>query len=77
MYHFEQFEDVLKAETVNGPQEVDVLNWITRVALEVIGQGGLGYSFDALNLNSANSRYVKAAKMLLYAILCPSSRWTG
>ncbi|EIM87127.1 cytochrome P450 [Stereum hirsutum FP-91666 SS1] len=63
-YLFKQFEDVLKAETAKGPQEVDVLNWITRVALEVIGQGGLGYSFDALNPNSANSRYVKAAKML-------------
>ena len=32
----------------DGPTEVDVHNWMGRAALELIGQGGLGYSFDPL-----------------------------
>ena len=31
-----------------GAPEVDVLSWMGRVALELIGQAGLGYSFDPL-----------------------------
>ncbi|KAI0789862.1 cytochrome P450 [Abortiporus biennis] len=38
----------LKARLQNTSQEVDVLDWTTRTALEIIGQGGLGYSFDPL-----------------------------
>ncbi|KAI0347504.1 cytochrome P450 [Trametopsis cervina] len=34
--------------------EVDVLNWMGRTALELIGQGGLGYSFDPLTEDSRN-----------------------
>ena len=29
-------------------EEIDVLNWFGRTALELVGQGGLGYSFDSL-----------------------------
>ncbi|OBZ77377.1 hypothetical protein A0H81_02561, partial [Grifola frondosa] len=32
----------------NGPTEVDMLTWMGRTALELIGQAGLGYSFDPL-----------------------------
>lgn len=28
--------------------EVNILDWMTRTALELVGQGGLGYSFDPL-----------------------------
>ncbi|KAH9481363.1 Cytochrome P450 monooxygenase 91 [Psilocybe cubensis] len=38
----------LLGKTYNGPQEVDIADWMTRLALELIGQSGLGYSFDAL-----------------------------
>nr|BAK09536.1 cytochrome P450 [Postia placenta] len=31
-----------------GPQEVDMMSWVGRAALELIGQGGLGHSFDPL-----------------------------
>ena len=34
--------------------EVDMLNWMGRAALELIGQGGLGYSFDPLVENKEN-----------------------
>ncbi|KAI0697096.1 cytochrome P450 [Cerioporus squamosus] len=33
----------------NGPAELDVLTWMSRTALELVGQGGMGYSFDSLN----------------------------
>ncbi len=38
----------------NGPVEVDILSWMGRVALELIGQSGLGYSFDPLVADSAD-----------------------
>ena len=31
-----------------GPQEIDIVEWIRKTALELIGQAGLGYSFGAL-----------------------------
>ncbi|KAI0823770.1 cytochrome P450 [Trametes gibbosa] len=38
----------------NGPVELDMLNWMGRTALELIGQSGLGYSFDPLVADSAD-----------------------
>ncbi|KAJ3548741.1 hypothetical protein NM688_g5258 [Phlebia brevispora] len=35
--------------------EVDMLDWMGRTALEIVGQGGLGYSFDPLVANTHNS----------------------
>ncbi|EIM87128.1 cytochrome P450 [Stereum hirsutum FP-91666 SS1] len=61
-----QLEDVLKAKVTSGPQEIDVLDWMTRVALELIGQGGLGYSFETLDETKSN-RYAAAVKMLFPA----------
>ena len=34
--------------------EVDILAWMGRTALELIGQAGLGYSFDPLVSDSAD-----------------------
>ncbi|GJE97231.1 cytochrome P450 [Phanerochaete sordida] len=48
----------LKASHSN---EVDVLNWMGRTALELIGQGGFGHSFDALVENTPNA-YADAVK---------------
>ena len=36
------------ADIKDGPREIDVLDWMGRAALELIGQAGLGYSFDPL-----------------------------
>jgi hypothetical protein len=33
----------------DGSQEVDIVEWIRKTALELIGQAGLGYSFGALD----------------------------
>ncbi|PCH40532.1 cytochrome P450 [Wolfiporia cocos MD-104 SS10] len=43
-----KLHDGIAAEISGGAPEVDVLNWCGRTALELIGQGGLGYSFDPL-----------------------------
>jgi hypothetical protein len=37
--------------------------WMSRAALEYIGQGGLGYSFDALDETKTNT-YSEVIKML-------------
>ena len=44
--------------------EIDVLQWMGRTALELVGQAGLGYSFDPLKSDSADEfgAAVKAAQ---------------
>ncbi|KAF5343004.1 hypothetical protein D9758_013695 [Tetrapyrgos nigripes] len=37
-----------KFKNANHPQEIDILSWMSRTALELIGQAGLGYTFDTL-----------------------------
>ncbi|EIM84927.1 cytochrome P450 [Stereum hirsutum FP-91666 SS1] len=49
-----QLCDVFQKKIASGTQEIDVLDWMTRVALELVGQGGLGYSFESLDENSSN-----------------------
>ncbi|KAH9885122.1 cytochrome P450 [Cubamyces lactineus] len=43
--------------------EVDILSWMGRTALELIGQAGLGYSFDPLVADSTDE-FAAAIKML-------------
>ncbi|KAH9857411.1 cytochrome P450 [Lenzites betulinus] len=51
----------------DGPVEVDLLSWMARAALELIGQSGLGYSFDPLIKESEDdfSHAVKSFQPLL------------
>ncbi|OBZ73462.1 Ubiquitin carboxyl-terminal hydrolase isozyme L5 [Grifola frondosa] len=46
--------NAIAAKLDDGPKEIDILNWMCRTALELIGQGGLGYSFDPLVHDVAN-----------------------
>lgn len=43
------------------------MEWMGRVALELVGQGGLGYNFNALDENVKNA-YAEAARGFTYAI---------
>ncbi|KAI0072182.1 cytochrome P450 [Panus rudis PR-1116 ss-1] len=43
-------------------QEVDILRWMHRTALELVGQGGLGHSFDPLTDPGYYSEYAQAMK---------------
>lgn len=45
-----------------------MLVWMSRVSLELIGQAGIGVSFDTLAETSPPSEYMLAAKQLMYAL---------
>ena len=45
----------MENEVGNTTTEVDLHNWMARTALELVGQGGLGYSFDPLTSNTRNA----------------------
>lgn len=56
----------------DSPQELDVLAWLGRAALETIGRGTLGYYFEPLVKDSADT-YGEALKSLVYVhSSCPS-----
>lgn len=57
--------DVLKRRVENGDEDINVQLYVSRAALEYIGQGGLGYSFDALDESKANN-YSDSLKMVTY-----------
>lgn len=44
-----------------------MMEWMSRLALELVGQGGLGYSFNALDENAKNE-YAEAVREFSYAI---------
>ena len=43
--------------------------WLSRVSLELIGQAGIGVSFDTLSESSPPNEYMLAAKQLMYVSL--------
>ncbi|KAM5543445.1 hypothetical protein V8D89_002696 [Ganoderma adspersum] len=49
----------------DGPVEVDMLLWMGRTALELIGQAGLGYSFDPL-VSDSPDEFMLAIKSFGY-----------
>ncbi|KAF9482535.1 cytochrome P450 [Pholiota conissans] len=60
-----KLRDTFDLKLQNGPQEIDVLSWMTRTALELIGQSGLGYSFDDLKEETVPHPFCLAAKALI------------
>lgn len=58
---------MLEAEVAKGEGAVDIMNWASRAALEYIGQGSLGYTFDALNEQRTNG-YSEAMKAVQYVV---------
>lgn len=59
-----QLRDALKARVSSGLQELDMAAWMGRTALEVIGQGGLGYSFDSF-MDDKKDGLTESLKLLL------------
>ncbi|KAI0648492.1 cytochrome P450 [Trametes meyenii] len=49
-----RLQEALTSRVKQGTQEIDVLGWMGRTALELIGQGGLGHSFDPLTRDVAD-----------------------
>ena len=51
----------------DGPKNIDILSWMGRTALEIIGQVGLGHSFDHLT-EDVQDEYTDAVKQLVYVL---------
>ncbi|KAF7965105.1 hypothetical protein HWV62_45577 [Athelia sp. TMB] len=65
-----KLRDTILARVKAGPQELDMLQWFGRTALELIGQSGLGYSFDNLDDGPAHP-YSLAIKNFILTLLLP------
>lgn len=56
-----QVRDILKERVKEQPQDIDILHWLSRTALEIIAQAGLGTSLDPFT-EDASSELVEAIK---------------
>ncbi|KAF5316966.1 hypothetical protein D9611_003971 [Ephemerocybe angulata] len=56
--------DSIKKQVLRGDSEIDLAAWMSRVALELIGQGGFGYSLDALTENAPEHPFTTSIKNL-------------
>ena len=58
-----------------GAKELDVLHWAGRTALELVGQGAFGYSFDPLDAAApppdAFAESVKSFLCVVSCVTCP------
>ncbi|KAF7768259.1 hypothetical protein Agabi119p4_7502 [Agaricus bisporus var. burnettii] len=66
-----RLRSVLKKKLDKGSQEIDILHWSGRTALELIGQGGMGYSFDSLTDDHDYHPYRTAVKNFVPLITGP------
>ncbi|KAF8968134.1 cytochrome P450 [Flammula alnicola] len=61
---YEVAHKVIVITVYESPWQVDVVSWMTRLALELIGQSGLGYTFDTLEEGSIPHPFGAASKQL-------------
>ncbi|KAF5351589.1 hypothetical protein D9758_007260 [Tetrapyrgos nigripes] len=61
----DKLQSGLHEKLQNGPQKIDMLTWVTRTALELIGQSGLGYSFDPMTNDASEHKYSRTIKNLI------------
>lgn len=62
----QKLRDAILLQTKNGPHEIDMLMWMSRAALEIVGTGGLGTSIDPLVPDpKAITAYGKSIKDLI------------
>lgn len=60
-----QMSDGIESEVGDKKQTIDIMTWLTRTALELMGQGGLGVSMDSLG-EPAHNPLADSVKMLMY-----------
>ncbi|KAI0048972.1 cytochrome P450 [Auriscalpium vulgare] len=60
-----ELRNVLKAKTADGPQEIDLMQWFSRLALELVAQGGMGYTFNSLDPHHDGNEFGRAIKEYL------------
>ncbi|KAI0368654.1 cytochrome P450 [Pilatotrama ljubarskyi] len=59
-----KLRDAIEARISAGAPEIDIAGWMARAALELVGQGGLGHSFDPL-VHETKDDYTEAVKALI------------
>jgi cytochrome P450 len=59
-----QLREALSKEVVEGPKEINMRPWVTKIALEFIGRAGFGYSFQVFDTDASNE-YRSALKDLM------------
>ncbi|KAI0044071.1 cytochrome P450 [Auriscalpium vulgare] len=57
-----QLREVLKAKVAEGSQELDLVEWFGRLALELVSQGGMGYTFNSLDPHDNANEFGHAIK---------------
>ena len=62
--HFLQLRHAIEARVREGAEAIDMIHWMGRTALELIGQGALGHSFDSL-IEDSNDEYTEAVKAFM------------
>ncbi|KAJ3560047.1 hypothetical protein NP233_g11086 [Leucocoprinus birnbaumii] len=68
---------VLRKKVENEPQEIDLLHWITRTAVELIGRSGMDYSFDPLVDDTDQHPYSRSVKKLAVLVGGPAGFLAG
>ena len=66
-----KLQEAIARRVKDGQQEIDVLDWMGRTALELVGQAGLGWSFDPLVNDTVDSNLGTAIKALVYVVCLP------
>ncbi|KAI0059680.1 cytochrome P450 [Artomyces pyxidatus] len=51
---------VLRQLTADEPREIELVDWLGRLSLELLSQGGLGYTFDSFNPNAEEHEFAAA-----------------
>ncbi|KAI0833362.1 hypothetical protein BC628DRAFT_1335130 [Trametes gibbosa] len=59
-----KLRDAIEVRVMSGEKELDMAGWTVRTALELIGQGGLGNSFDLLT-EEASDGFTEAVKAMI------------
>ena len=64
-----KLQDAVAARIKGDQQEIDMLDWMGRTALELLGQAGLGWSFDPLVHDKIDDNLGTAVKSIMYVTI--------
>jgi cytochrome P450 len=57
-----KLRNAVAKRVANGPQELDMLDWVSRAALEIIGVAGMGHSFEDFEQDTSSAPFTEAVK---------------
>ncbi|TFK22728.1 cytochrome P450 [Coprinopsis marcescibilis] len=64
-----KLRDSIKLEVSRGKSQIDMYSWMSRTALELIGQSGWGTSFDSLQPDAELHPYYNAIKRFIHVLM--------